>query len=104
MNGEDGFGNAAGTPLTTPGARNLSQLIRQGGKLGVLGVEEPSPSKPNAARWWHVLRPGSWAAPDAITKMTYGRAVCGRIVVSNGYAADWRPPEGSICPACNERL
>jgi hypothetical protein len=85
-------------------AEPLTKLIRQGGKLGVLGCEEPTPAHPYAARWWHVVVPGTYAAPDLITKMTHGRALCGRTVVSNGYAADWRPPEGSLCPACSERL
>ena len=95
---EDGFGALAGLTTTLPHARNLTKLIRQGGRLGVLGCVESDP------RWWHVLRPGTYGVPDLSTRMTHGRALCGRIVVSNGYAADWRPPEGSLCPACNERL
>ena len=95
MQAETGIGGNVGTS---------TNLIRVGQKLGVLGCEEPKPGRPNTLRWWHVLRPGTYGTPDLITKMTYGRALCGRVVVSNGYAADWRPAEGSMCPACNEQL
>jgi hypothetical protein len=88
--------------------RQLQQLIRVGGKLAVLGVEDGA----RAMGWWHVCRPGSWTAPQAVTlhgdaqgaDLTYARSLCGRRVVSNGYAADWRPPAGTLCPACAEQL
>jgi hypothetical protein len=36
--------------------------------------------------------------------LVYGKALCGQTVVTNGYAADWRPPQGTLCPACAEQL
>lgn len=86
----------------------LTNLIRVGGKLAVLGVEDDR----RAMGRWHVLRPGSFAAPQGNSwepdqdgaNLVYGRALCGRTVVSNGYAADWRPPQGTLCPACAEQL
>jgi hypothetical protein len=88
--------------------RQLSNLIRVGGRLAVLGVEDGR----RAMGWWHVLQPGtfnapqgnSWAPDQEGANLTYGRALCGRTVVSNGYAADWRPPAGTLCPACAERV
>jgi hypothetical protein len=89
-------------------AGQLSQLIRVGGKLAVLGVEDGR----RAMGWWHVCKPGSWSAPQGNSwgpdqegvNLTYAKAMCGRVVVSNGYAADWRPPAGTLCPACAEQL
>lgn len=86
----------------------LTQLIRVGGRLAVLGVEDGA----RAMGWWHVVRPGSHGAPQGNSwgpdqqgaNLVYGRAMCGRLVVSNGYAADWRPPRGMLCPACSEQL
>lgn len=88
--------------------RQLTNLIRVGGKLAVLGVEEGR----RAAGWWHVVRPGSHGAPQgnswgpdqAGANLVHGKAMCGQIVVSNGYAADWRPPQGTLCPACAEQI
>jgi hypothetical protein len=88
--------------------KQLTNLIRVGGRLAVLGVEEGA----RAAGWWHVLRPGSYDAPQGLAgspdqegrNLTHGRALCGRVVVSNGYAADWRPPRGQLCPACAEQI
>lgn len=88
--------------------QQLTNLIRVGGRLAVLGVEDGR----RAMGWWHVLRPGSFDAPQGNswgpdqegTNLVYGRALCGRLVVSNGYAADWRPPAGTLCPACREQL
>jgi hypothetical protein len=87
--------------------QRLTNLIRVGGRLAVLGVEEGA----RARGWWHVVRPGSHAAPQGLSVMVedgsdlvHGRALCGRIVVSNGYAADWRPPVGQLCPACAEQF
>jgi hypothetical protein len=78
----------------------LAQLIRVGGKLAVLGVEDGR----RAMGWWHVVRPGSAGPPDSVTGLTYGKALCKRTVVSNGYASDWRPPQGTLCPACAEQV
>jgi len=89
--------------------KQLTNLIRVGGKLAVLGVED----RPGAAMgWWHVCTPGTWGVPQGNSGMgdqegddlTYAKALCGRRVVSNGYAADWRPPVGLLCPACAERI
>lgn len=89
--------------------RQMTKLIRVGGKLAVLGVED----RPHAAMgWWHVARPGSYAAPQGNSwgpdqegaNLVYGRGMCGRIIVTNGYAADFRPPDGSLCPACREQI
>jgi len=88
--------------------RQLTNLIRVGGRLAALGVEDGR----RAMGWWHVLRPGTFSAPRGNSwgpdqegaNLTYGRALCGRVVVSNGYAADWRPPAGTLCPACAEQL
>lgn len=87
--------------------KRLQQLIRVGGKLAVLGVEDG----PRAMGWWHVARPGSWdppkdssgIAPDG-GGLTYAKALCNKYIVTNGYAADWRPPPGSLCPACAEQI
>lgn len=88
--------------------QELTQLIRVGGKLAVLGVEDGL----KAMGWWHVCRPGTWTAPQGNSgqgeqhgsDLTYAKAMCGRTVVSNGYAADWRPPAGLLCPGCREQL
>jgi len=79
-----------------------SQLIRVGGKLAVLGVEDG----PAAMTWWHILRPGSWTPTQDNTGLglTYGTSLCKRRVVTNGYAADHRPPKGVFCPACAEQV
>ena len=89
--------------------KQLTNLIRVGGKLAVLGVED----RPGAAMgWWHVVRPGTYSVPQGNSggsdqegrDLTYAKAMCGRRVVSNGYAADWRPPKGQLCPGCAEQL
>ena len=88
--------------------RQLTNLIRVGGKLAVLGVEDGR----RAMGWWHVCQPGTWNPPQGLSgesdqlgaDLVYAKALCGRAVVCNGYAADWRPPKGLLCPACNERL
>jgi hypothetical protein len=88
--------------------RQLTQLIRVGGRLAVLGVEDGR----RAMGWWHICRPGTWDPPQGNSwgpdqegaNLVYAKALCGRVVVSNGYAADWRPPAGTLCPACSEQL
>lgn len=89
--------------------KQLTNLIRVGGKLAVLGVED----SPHAAmRWWHVCRPGTWSTPQGNSggsdqegaDLTYAKALCGKRVVSNGYASDMRPPAGTLCPGCAEQL
>jgi hypothetical protein len=85
----------------------LTKLLRVGGKLAVLGVEDGR----RAMGWWHVCRPGTWDPPKGSSGtepegagLVYAKALCGRFVVSNGYASDWRPPDGVLCPACREQL
>lgn len=88
--------------------KRLTKLIRVGGKLGVLGVEDG----PLAMQWWHVCRPGTWNTPQGLSGQTdqqgadlaYAKALCGKRVVTNSYASDFRPPDGSLCPACREQL
>lgn len=88
--------------------KQLTNLIRVGGRLAVLGVEDGR----RAMGWWHVVRPGSHGAPQGNSgqpdqegrDLVYGKAMCGQTVVTNGYAADWRPPAGTLCPACAEQL
>jgi hypothetical protein len=88
--------------------RQLTKLIRTGGRLAVLGVEDRAGA---AMGWWHVARPGSWDPPAGSSGtepggagLAYARALCGVFIVTNGYAADWRPPDGTLCPACSEQL
>jgi hypothetical protein len=87
--------------------KQLTKLLRVGGRLAVLGVEDGR----KAMGWWHVARPGTWSPPAGTAGtepegagLTYARSLCGRFVVTNGYAADWRPPDGTLCPACAEQL
>lgn len=89
--------------------KQLTNLIRVGGKLAVLGVED----SPHAAMgYWHVCRPGTWSMPQGNSggsdqegrDLTYARALCGRRVVTNGYSADFKPPVGALCPGCREQL
>ena len=89
--------------------KQLTNLIRVGGRLAVLGVED----SPHAAMGkWHVCRPGTWSTPQGNSggsdqegrDLTYAKALCGRRVVSNGYPADFKPPVGLLCIGCNERL
>lgn len=89
--------------------KQLTQLIRVGGRLAVLGVEDNT----RAMGWWHIMQPGSYGipqgnpgAPDEEGRnLSYGKSLCGRTnIVTNGYAADWRPPRKNLCPACFERV
>lgn len=84
--------------------RIMTNLIRVGGKLAVLGAD-PS-SKAAATRWWHIAVPGSYDPPkdNSGTGLTNARALCGRLIVTNGYSADFRPADRVLCPACKERL
>lgn len=88
--------------------KQLTNLIRVGGKLAVLGVEDGLKSMGE----WHVCRPGTWSTPQGNSgqgdqqgsDLTYAKALCGKTVVSNGYAADWRPPMGLLCGGCREQI
>lgn len=107
--------NFAGAVLLTPPEtreaherKRLTKLLRVGGKLAVLGVEDG----PRSMGWWHVARPGTWNTPQGLSgqmnqqgsDLAYATALCGRTIVTNGYASDFRPPDGLLCPACAERL
>jgi hypothetical protein len=89
-------------------AKQTQKLIRYGGRLAVLGVEDG----PLAMGWWHVAAPGSWdpVQDNSGTGLTFARSICfdehgrHRRIAVNGYAADFRPPDGALCPACRERL
>ena len=89
--------------------KRLTKLLRVGNRLAVLGVEDGR----KAMGWWHVLRPGTFGTPRDNNwgpdreggNLVYGTSLCGLTnIVSNGYAADWRPPDGVLCPACREQL
>jgi hypothetical protein len=93
----------------TYAAKQLTNLIRVGGKLAVLGVEDGL----KAMGWWHVMRPGSHGTPQGEPgapdqegrNLVYGKSLCGKTnVVTHGYAESWRPPRGQLCPACAEQL
>ena len=80
-----------------------TKLLRVGMKLAVLGCAPPD------VKFWHIMNPGSWNIPQLSGSagnhgLTVGKTLCGINAYSNGYAVDWRPPEGQLCPACNERL
>lgn len=85
----------------------ITKLIRVGGKLAVLGVEDG----PASMTWWHVARPGTYGSPQGISgtecqgdDLVHGKALCGKSIVTNSYASDFRPPDGSLCPACKEQI
>jgi len=78
----------------------MGKLIQVGGKLAVLGVDMNSPMGA-----WHIMRPGGFNVPQIGDQgKTIGSALCGRHVLTNGYASDVTPEAGELCPACNERL
>ena len=78
-----------------------TRLIRVGGRLAVLGLV-------GSGRWWHVMSPGTWTAPQiggaGNAGIVQGRALCRAVAATNGYASDFRPSDESICPACREHL
>jgi hypothetical protein len=87
--------------------QRLTKLIRVGGKLAVLGVEDG----PLAMTWWHVARPGTYGAPQGLSgtecqgdDLVRGKALCGKTIVTNGYASDFRPADGLLCPGCREQI
>lgn len=78
-----------------------TKLLRQGGRLAVLGVAEGDMVT------WHVVGPGV-SLPVLATGggdgLRMGASLCRRMVWTNGYAQDHRPPDGSLCKACAERM
>ncbi len=83
--------------------RRILKLIRVGGKLATLGVLHGATSNAQA-RWWHIARPGTIGHPDPVTRMTFATSLCRRNIATNGYASDFTPPDGALCPACREQL
>jgi hypothetical protein len=78
----------------------MGQLITVGRKLAVLGVDIDNPLGA-----WHIVQPGSYTVPQVgDAGKTIGRSLCNMHVVTNGYAADFKPAVGSMCPKCGERL
>jgi hypothetical protein len=77
----------------------MGKLITVGRKLAVLGVDNDDPTGP-----WHILKPGTFGAPLIGDTQTVGTALCGRWVITNGYAADFAPSHQDLCGACSERL
>jgi hypothetical protein len=87
--------------------KRLTKLIRVGHRLAVLGVEDG----PAAMGWWHVAVPGTWNTPQGLSgtacegdDLAYATSLCRRRIATNGYAADWRPPDGVLCPSCREQI
>lgn len=84
--------------------RRIVKCLRYGMRLAILGVLDGATTN-EEMRWWHVVRPGSYSMPGLTDQgLTWGKSVCGRIIITNGYAADFAPPNGSLCPACAEQM
>jgi hypothetical protein len=92
--------------IVKSGAPAITKMLRVGGRLAVLGIANLN-GEPDISRW-HVMQPGTWTAPQiggaGNAGLTVGRTLCGRHAQTNGYAQDYRPPDGALCPACSERL
>lgn len=94
------------TEYAHPGAKPLTKLIRVGGvngRLATLGVLHGAISNAQM-KWWHIARPGTIGHPDPLTRMTFATSLCRRNIVTNGYASDFAPADGVLCPACKEQL
>ena len=76
------------------------KLLRQGLKLEVLGLAEHGDK-----RFWHVARAGSVGSVDYTyaSPQAGATSLCGIFIITNGYAADFAPPDGALCPRCAER-
>lgn len=99
----DSGGVTRGASPNPQATREITKLIRVGGKLGTLGVLHGATTEAQA-HWWHVARPGTIGRPDPLTRMTFATSLCRRNIATNGYASDFRPPDGALCPACKELL
>ncbi len=77
----------------------MGKLITVGRKLAVLGIDNNDPTGP-----WHILTPGKFGVPLIGDSLTVGTSLCGRWVLTNGYAADFAPTHQDLCVACRERL
>jgi hypothetical protein len=91
----------------THARRQLQTLIKVGGKIAPLGVEDGR----KAMGWWHVVKPGTVGARDAHGThgenhgLARGTSLCGKTdIITTGYPPDWRPPRGMLCPACAEQV
>lgn len=86
--------------------RTKTKLLRVGGRLAVLGIANLH-NEPDL-RFWHVMQPGTWNAPQIggahNAGIVIGKTLCGRRAQTNGYAADFQPADGALCPACQERM
>lgn len=84
-----------------------TKLLRVGRRLAVLGVACDRGGQVRDTKRWHIMNPGTWNVPQlggaGNAGLTVGRTLCGKDAYSNGYAADHRPPDGALCPACSER-
>src|SRR4051812_10965983 len=93
--------------------RSVTRLRRVGGMLAVYGYRETptrGATKAQAERQLaraHIVNPGSYTVPQVPNHpmagesgLAHALALCGIPVVTNGYAADFTPPELELCPVC----
>jgi hypothetical protein len=93
--------------------RPVTRLRKVGGRLAVYGYREaPSPgATPEQAEKQlaraHIVNPGSYAVPQVPNHplagesgLAHARSLCGIPIVTNGYAADFTPPDLELCPVC----
>jgi hypothetical protein len=84
------------------------RLIHIGGKLAVLGIAASEDAEVPDMEHWHIMRPGTWSAPQigapGNAGIVVGRTVCGKHAYTNGYAADFHPPAGATCKACRAQM
>lgn len=93
--------------------RPVTRLRKVGGQLAVYGYREaPSPraTKEQAEKQLaraHIVNPGTYTVPQVPNHpmagesgLAHARSLCGLPIVTNGYAADFTPPELELCPVC----
>lgn len=93
--------------------RPVTRLRKVGGQLAVYGYREaPSPraTKEQAEKQLaraHIVNPGTYTVPQVPNHpmagesgLAHARSLCGLPIVTNGYAADFTPPELVLCPVC----